>query len=76
MTNQNIVKSSLVLQYQFGEDSHGNPTLKKQKFTSIKAESADEKIKAVGDALAILVDTSSITIFKEETIDLHPIPQV
>lgn len=76
MTNQNIIKSSLVLQYQFGVDSHGNPALKRQKFTSIKAESADDKIKSVGDAIAVLIDTSSITVFKEETIDLEPIPQV
>lgn len=76
MTNQNIVKSSLVLQYQFGVDSHGNPTLKKQRFTSIKAESPDAQIKLVGNALSVLVDTSSITIFKEETIDLEPIPEI
>ncbi|MGL4656594.1 MAG: DUF1659 domain-containing protein [Sarcina sp.] len=76
MTNQNIIKSSLVLQYQFGEDSHGNPALKKQKFTSIKAEASDANIKLVGDALSLLVDTSSIAVFKEETIDLEEAPQI
>ena len=76
MTSQNIVKSSLILQYQFGEDSHGNPTLKKQRFTSIKTEASDENIKSVGDVLATLIDTSSITVFKEETIDLESIPQI
>ena len=76
MTSQNIVKSSLILQYQFGEDSHGNPTLKKQRFTPIKTEASDENIKSVGDALATLIDTSSITVFKEETIDLESIPQI
>lgn len=75
MTNQNIVKSSLVLQYQFGEDSHENPIVKKQRFSSIKAEASDENIKSVGDALAALIDTSSITVLKEETIDLESAPE-
>ena len=55
MTSQNIVKSSLILQYQFGEDSHGNPTLKKQRFTSIKTEASDENIK---------INTNNITNYK------------
>ena len=74
MANQNIIKSSLVLQYHFGQDSHGNPAVKKQRFTSIKAESPDEQVKAVGDAFAALIATSSITVQKEETVDLEPIP--
>ncbi|MGL5068626.1 MAG: DUF1659 domain-containing protein [Sarcina sp.] len=76
MTNQNIIKSSLVLQYHFGQDSHGNPAIKKQKFASIKAESADEQIKLVGDAFATLIATSSISVQKEETIDLEAIPEI
>ncbi|WP_297518776.1 DUF1659 domain-containing protein [uncultured Clostridium sp.] len=76
MTNQNIIKSTLVLQYHFGLDSHGNPAIKKQRFASIKAESPDAQVKAVGDAFASLIATSSITVQKEETIDLEPIPTV
>lgn len=75
MTIQNIIRSSLVLQYHHGEDSHENPIVKKQRFSSIKAEASDENIKTVGDALAVLIDTSSISVLKEETIDLEPIPE-
>ncbi|MGL4739188.1 MAG: DUF1659 domain-containing protein [Sarcina sp.] len=71
MAIQNIVKSSLVLKYQFGMDSHGNPKLTAQKFSSVKPDSDAASYLSVGNALADLVSTSEITVNREDFCSLR-----
>ncbi|MGL5634233.1 MAG: DUF1659 domain-containing protein [Sarcina sp.] len=66
MAIQNIVKSSLVLKYQFGMDSHGNPKITAQKFSSVKPDSDAATYLLVGNALAGLVSTTSISVNRED----------
>lgn len=70
MAIQNIVKSSLVLKYQFGKDSHGNPKITTQKFSSVKPDSDAQSYLSVGKALSALVSTNTISVNREDFCSL------
>lgn len=69
MTNT-VEKTSLIMSYHFGKDSHDNAKIVTQKFSSVKALSDNAKVKAIGDALAVLIESPHIEVHKEDVISL------
>ena len=67
---QIVIGAKLILEYAFGEDSHGNPKVVKQSFSSVKVSETDVKFMATGDALALLLNSSVKKVNKEELISL------
>lgn len=61
-----LTKKSLVLKYQGGVDSSGNPKFKAQKFSKIKVDAEDEKIYEVGKFLSNLLSSKVSSILKED----------
>ena len=67
---QAVIGVKLIIQYAFGEDSHGNPTVVKQSFSGVKRAGTDEQFKATGDALSLLINSNVKQVQKEELISL------
>lgn len=70
MTKANLEKSSLIVSYHFGFDSHKNPKIVKQTFSQVKALAEDDKINATGLAIATLLNSANINVYKQELIAL------
>lgn len=71
MANTNIIKSSLVLQYEYGKDEDGNPKVQSQKFSKVNASAEASVFKTVGDALATLLADKTVNVQKQDLISLE-----
>jgi hypothetical protein len=49
------LQSSMVIRYKVGIDAYGKNILKKQSFTNVKVDSADDSIYAVAQSLGTLL---------------------
>lgn len=70
MTKANLERSSLIMSYHFGFDSHKNPKIVKQTFSQIKVLAENDKINATGLAIATLIDSANIDVYKQELLGL------
>lgn len=71
MANTNIIKSSLVLQYEWGADVDGNPKVHVQRFSKVNVSADADTFKTVGDAIATLLITKTASIQKQDLISLE-----
>lgn len=73
MENTNILKSSLILKYEYGVDSKGEPKTVTQKFSKINSKTDLEAFKLVGNALGALIDSEQVLVNQEQLISLADI---
>lgn len=70
MNKPNLAKTTLILDYNFGEDILGNSRITTQIFSSVKKDSDDSAFTAVGYALASLIDSDLVTARKRNLLVL------
>lgn len=73
MENTNILKSSLILKYEYGVDSKGEPKTITQKFSKINSKADLKSFKLIGDALGALIDSEEVIVNQEQLISLSDI---
>lgn len=54
-TTATKLQSSMVIKYKVGTDANGKDVLKKQSFTNVKVDAADDNIYAAAQALGSLL---------------------
>lgn len=66
MARATLTKNTMVLRYQTGVDTEGNPKYTTQKFSRIKIQATDSGILEVGESLNRLIDSENKEVLKEE----------
>lgn len=66
MDSSNLDKS-LVIKYSIGKDEKGNDIFKKQRFSNINLEAADDAIFEVAKVIEGIIDSNQVYLIKEES---------
>lgn len=67
MARATLTKNTMVLRYQTGVDTDGNPKYTTQKFSRVKLQATDSAVLSVGEAFNNLIDSDNKDVFKEES---------
>jgi hypothetical protein len=67
MATSTLTKNSMVIKYQIGVDTQGNPKYSTQKFSKVKESLTDDNFYAVGSELIKLLDSPSALVQKEQS---------